>query len=304
MNQPSATTAQAPQPTQTREVPFNLFKQAEPLTVTLLENTRLTRPESPNDVRHLVFNIDGTGYRYVDGQSAGILPPGSDAAGKSHKLRLYSIASPGFGDDGEGKTFSLCVKRVVYQDEATGEERRGVCSNYLCDLAVGDAVKVTGPVGKAFLLPETPHANLIMIATGTGVAPFRGFLRTRYLQNRHESGQAWLFFGAQYESDYLYAQELESYREYPTYHLVTAFSREQQTAAGKRMYVQHRLYEHRQELFALLEQPNTYLYICGLKGMESGILEALEQAAAETGKSWQELYSRLNTEKRWLVEVY
>ncbi len=286
------------------EIPFNLYKQAAPLTAKVLENVRLTKPDSPNEVCHLVFDISGSAYRYLDGQSAGILPPGTDATGKAHKLRLYSIASPSRGDDGEGKTFSLCVKRLVYTDPETGEERRGVCSNYICDLKPGDEVQVTGPTGKSFLLPTTPNCNLIMIATGTGIAPFRAFLKTRYEDRAHETGQSWLFFGAQYRSDYLYEEELQEFTQHDSFHLVTAFSREEKNAEGQRMYVQHRLYEHRETLLELLQQPNTYLYICGLRGMEPGILEALQQAAADKGISWDDLLARLNAEKRWHVEVY
>jgi ferredoxin--NADP+ reductase len=286
------------------EIPLNLFRPTAPLKCKVLENKPLTSPESPNDVRHLVFDIQDTDYWYLDGQSAGILPPGNDDAGKPHKLRLYSIASPAVGDDGNGKTFSLCVKRLIYEDPDTGEEKRGVCSNYLCDLKVGDVTDVTGPTGKNFLLPEVPDANMIMVATGTGIAPFRGFLYSRYNQRPNDKGETWLFFGAPYRSDYLYADELKSFSQHDNYHLVTAFSREEQTPDGRKMYVQDRLYEHRQVLFDLLLQPNTYFYICGLRGMEKGILEALNTAATERGLSWDELFAKLNAEKRWRIEVY
>ncbi len=286
------------------EIPFNLYKPAAPLSVKVIENTKLTAPDSPNDVRHVVFDFSGSDYRYLDGQSAGIVPPGTDEAGKPHKIRLYSIASPAFGENGQAATLTLCVKRVVYQDPETGEERRGVCSNYICDLKPGDSVNITGPAGKDFLLPEVANANMIMIATGTGIAPFRAFLKTRYEMRANESGQSWLFFGAQYRTDFLYASELEGYQQSPNYHLVTAFSREEKTSDGRKMYVQDRLYEHRDAIFKLLQDPKTYLYICGLRGMEKGILEGLEAAATAQGQNWGDLYNQLKAEKRWRIEVY
>lgn len=286
------------------DIPFNLYKQSAPLDVKVLENTKLTSPDSPNDVRHVVFSLEGTDYRYLDGQSAGIVPPGSDEAGKPHKIRLYSIASPGCGDDGAGKTLTVCVKRVVYNDPETGEERRGICSNYICDLKPGDTVNMTGPVGKAFFMPEVADANIIMIATGTGIAPFRAFLKTRYSQRAQESGQTWMIFGAPYRSDYLYESELEGHKNNPGYHLVTAFSREETTADGKKMYVQHRLTEHGQALVSLLQDPKTYLYICGLRGMETGILEGLQVASNQLGVNWENLFQTLKDQKRWRVEVY
>jgi ferredoxin--NADP+ reductase len=96
-------------------------------------------------------------------------------------LRLYSIASSAPGDYGDANTVSLCVKRLIYEDE-DGKEVKGVCSNYLCDLKEGTDVKITGPVGKALLLPKDPNATVIMLATGTGIAPFRSFLWRFFLE--------------------------------------------------------------------------------------------------------------------------
>ena len=77
----------------------------------------------------------------------------------------------------QGKTLTLCVRRSVYMDEVTGLEvpdKKGVCSNFLCDAQPGDEVALTGPFGRNFLLPErAPEKDVILVATGTGVAPFR-----------------------------------------------------------------------------------------------------------------------------------
>lgn len=286
------------------DVPSNIYKPNAPLEAKVIKHERLTAPDSPNDVRHIVYDISGSELRYLEGQSIGVLPPGEDANGKPHKLRLYSIASPGVGDDGQGKTLSVCVKRAITVDPETGKEYHGVCSSFLCDLKVGDTSRLTGPVGKAFLMPEVPNANIIMVATGTGIAPFRAFLSRRYNELKHEKGQSWLFFGAQTRKDYLYESELEEYSQNGTCHVVTAFSREEKNAEGGRMYVQHRLVEHGETLFELLKRPETYLYICGLRGMEAGILEGFQEVAARQGIDWNEFFDTLKSEKRWHVEVY
>jgi len=286
------------------EIPLNLYRPNGPGKAKVIALRKLTGDSSPNDVEHIVLDYQGSDYWYLDGQSAGILPPGTDESGKPHKLRLYSIASPGIGEGGQDKTLSLCVKRVVYNDPETGEERRGVCSNYLCDLKVGDMVDLTGPTGKAFLLPEIADANMIMIATGTGIAPFRAFLQTRYSKRLSEKGETWLFFGMQHGADFLYQSELESYEQHDSYHLITAISREQKTEAGQRMYVQHRIAEHADAVIDLIQKPNTYVYMCGLRGMETGILEALNAAAEKKGSSWKALHEKLEAEKRWRIEVY
>lgn len=286
-----------------RDIPSNLYRPNAPLTCKVLENRRLTADDSPNQVQHIVLDRSGGDFPYIEGQSLGIVPPGIDANGRPHKLRLYSIASPSYGDDGDSKTVSLCVKRAVTVLPETGERFEGVCSSYLCDLNVGDEVQVTGPVGKAFVMPQAADTNLIMIATGTGIAPFRAFMHRRYTQQESKA-TSWLFFGAQTRKDFLYEDELMAYQQHHTFRLSTAFSREEQTLDGRRMYVQHRIFEQATELLELVKLPSTYLFMCGLRGMEGGVLEGLQHAAAATQTNWDELFETLKKEHRWHVEVY
>jgi len=314
MTSPSASTQDHPVSHQALQtIPSNIYKPNAPFVSKVLANTRLTALDSPNDVRHVVFDLSGSELTYLEGQSIGVLPPGADeATQKPHKLRLYSIASTSEGDreyaERGTRTVSLCVKRLVYTDEATGQEKRGVCSNFVCDLQPGNSVSVTGPVGKAFLMPEKiashPNPNVIMIATGTGIAPFRGFIQRRFESLNHENGQYWMFFGVQSRKDFLYEVEWQAHQNDANFHLVTAFSREEKTAQGERMYVQHRLAEHGVALIRLMQQPDTFVYICGLRGMEAGIHAGLTQAAQEAGLSWESLQATMAQEHRWHVEVY
>jgi len=281
------------------DIPSNIYKPKEPLAATILEHRRLTAPDSANDVCHIVMDLAGSEMQYLDGQSIGVLPPGEDAEGKPHKLRLYSIASPHYGDDGNGKTVSICVKRALNPPHPPG-----VCSSYLCDSKVGDKINITGPVGKTFLLPSVKDANLIMIATGTGIAPFRAFLKTRYEKRGDEQGQSWLFFGCQTQHDMLYEEEYVAYSRHAGFHRINAISREQQNTEGGRMYVQHRIQEHAETLFNLLQDSKTSIYMCGLRGMEPGVMEGLEKAAVSQGINWEQFLAQLKEEKRWHVEVY
>lgn len=290
-------------PVATREIPINLFKPNAPLPCKLISNTRLS-PEDQPDVRHLVFDTSGADFRYLEGQSIGILPPGVDKDGKPLKLRLYSIASTHDGDHQDGKSVTLCVKRVVYTDE-NGVEVKGPCSNFLCDLKPGDVAQVTGPVGRTFLLPEDPTANVIMLATGTGIAPFRGFAGQLFRAGSTYTGQARLFFGMQYTSQMLYREEFEATQaKNENFEAIWAISREQQTAEGKRMYVQHRILERGDELWSVLSAENTYFYMCGLKGMEEGIEQALTEVATRHGADWATMRDELKKSKRWHVETY
>lgn len=285
------------------DVPLNLFKVKQPGVARVVANLRLT-PEDRDDVRHVVLDLSGLDYRYLEGQSLGVLAPGVDEKGKPHKLRLYSIASTRSGDDGQGRLASLCVKRLVYEDPVTGEPRYGVASNYLCDLKPGDEVRVTGPSGKHFLLPEDPEANLILVATGTGIAPYRAFLRRIYKELPEWRGLVRLIFGVRTAAECLYLRELEFYADRPGYRLVTAFSREQTTTDGKRMYVQHRMAEAMEDLWPLLERDETFLYICGLKGMEDGIEDVLRARAEAEGVDYRAFRERLSGSGRLLIETY
>jgi ferredoxin--NADP+ reductase len=281
-----------------------LYRVSSPGIARVVSNERLT-PPGHDDVRHIVLDLEGLDYGYLEGQSLGILAPGNDARGRAHKLRLYSIASTRMGDDGRGRTASLCVKRVVYHDPATGREHRGVASNYLCDLEPGAAVAVTGPAGKTFLLPEDPASNLILVATGTGIAPFRAFLRRIYLERPDRAaGAVHLFFGARTAAECLYREELEAFLDEPGFRLTTAFSREQATADGRRMYAQHRMAEQAGALWDLLLRDDTYLYICGLKGMEDGINAVFEAHAEAEGVPWGPFRDALHRGGRILIETY
>jgi ferredoxin--NADP+ reductase len=281
-------------------VTINRYRISDPGVARIIANERLTPLES-DDVHHIVLDISGLDYPHLEGQSLGVLVPGLDAAGRPHKLRLYSIASSRRGDDGEGRTVSLCVKRVLIQDCGL---RRGLASNFLCDAAPGDPVPITGPVGRHFVLPEDPTADLILIATGTGIAPFRAFLRRVYLEWPEFSGTVSLFFGVRHEAEILYRTELEGFRDRPGYRLSYALSREQMTEDGSRMYVQHRLAEQADEVWDRLVRGRGYGYVCGLKGMEGGIDEVLETRARAEGASWAEIRKSLAREGRWVVETY
>jgi len=238
------------------------------------------------------------------------MPAGEDANGKPHKLRLYSIASTRHGDDFNGNTVSLCVRQLQYEKD--GETINGVCSTYLCDIKPGDKVKITGPVGKEMLLPDEEDANIVMLATGTGIAPMRAYLRRMFEPTEKEKnkwnfkGKAWLFMGAPKSANLLYEEDLQRYlADNPdNFKYTKAISREQQNKKGGRMYIQDRVLESANELFYMIEDEKTHIYLCGLKGMEPGIDEAMTKAAEEKGLNWSELRPQLKKAGRWHVETY
>ena len=296
-----------------QDIPINIYRPKNPCTGKCIENTALVREGGSGIVQHLTFDVSSTDLRYVEGQSIGIIPPGTDEKGKPHKLRLYSIASTRHGDNLDDGTVSLCVRELEYKSPETGETVYGVCSSYLCHLDVGADVTITGPVGKEMLLPEDEEATVIMMGTGTGVAPFRAYLWRMFKEEERKKnpgyqfrGFAWLFFGIPYTANVLYQEELEAIQaQYPeNFRLTYAISREQKNQDGGKMYIQDRIKENADELWKLIQKPSTHTYICGLKGMEGGIDEGMSAAASKFGVSWPDYQKQLKKEHRWHVETY
>ena len=291
------------------DVPVNLYRPNAPYVGQCISNEEMVREGGIGTCRHLTFDISGGNLRYLEGQSIGIIPPGTDKNGKPEKLRLYSIASTRHGDHVDDKTVSLCVRKLEYKHPETGEMVYGVCSSFLSNLKPGDELKITGPVGKEMLLPQDPDANIIMMATGTGIAPFRAYL-WRMFRETHEdykfNGLAWLIFGIATTPNILYKDQLEEIQQkYPdNFRLSCAISREQKNPQGGRMYIQDRVAEHAQELWSLMQKENTHTFICGLKGMEGGIDEALSAVAAKEDVNWIDYQKAMKKAGRWHVETY
>ena len=309
----AVTSSPAPKKKPHANVPVNTYKPKTPFLGTVTENYSLVEEGGIGRVQHITFDLSGGDpqLQYVEGQSIGIIPEGEDANGKPHKLRLYSIASTRHGDNYQDNTVSLCVRQLEYKNEA-GEQIYGVCSTYLCDIEPGSKVKITGPVGKEMLLPDGEDANIIMLATGTGIAPMRTYIRRMFEPREREAngwtfrGKAWLFMGAPKTGNLLYDADFLHYeKEFPdNFRYTKAISREQQNAKGGRMYIQDRVLEHADEIFAMIENPKTHVYMCGLRGMEPGIDEAMTAAAAAKGLDWSELRPQLKKADRWHVETY
>ncbi|KAF3440405.1 hypothetical protein FNV43_RR18689 [Rhamnella rubrinervis] len=259
-----------------------------------LLNTKITGDDAPGETWHMVFSTEGE-VPYREGQSIGVIADGLDKNGKPHKLRLYSIASSALGDFGDSKTasFSLC-QRLVYTNE-NGELVKGVCSNFLCDLKPGAEVKITGPVGKEMLMPKDPNATIIMLGT-----------ELELLLSDHSCGKCSLRSTKTTSSMVWHGFSWVSPQVARCYikRLDFAVSREQKNEKGEKMYIQTRMAQYAEELWELLKKDNTYVYMCGLKGMEKGIDDIMVSLAAKEGIDWVEYKRQLKKAEQWNVEVY
>ena len=278
---------------------LRLHTPSNPIVATVAGNFRVTDASAESDTRHIVLDFGAIPFPVLEGQSIGIIPPGDDGHGQAHHARQYSIASPRDGERPGYNNLALTVKRVTVDHD--GNAVRGVCSNYLCDLKKGDKVRVIGPFGASFLMPNDPGSNLLMICTGTGSAPMRAMTeRRRRRRDLGEGGRLMLFFGSRTEAELPYFGPLMHLpKEFVDINL--AFSR----AAGKpKRYVQDLMRERAEAVSQLLADDNTCIYVCGLKGMEDGVLDALRDIAAGAGMDWDGLVERLRAEGRLHLETY
>jgi len=284
-----------------------VYKPKAPFMAKVISSTELTEADSNDEVRNIVFDVSGSGICYIEGQSIGVIPPGEREKGKPHKARLYSIASARTGDDGSSTTATICVKRVFLEDKLKGVSTPGVASNYLCDLKPGDSAALIGPNGRRFLLPEDDSTDLILIAVGTGIAPFRAFIRHIFLEKGFWNGRIRLFYGIKNAMEALFLNnkndDIGQYMSKDTFEAFRALSRVHNEDEEKG-YVQHKLAEQKHEVWEIIRDGNFSVYICGLKGMEEGVDEVFSTLAKQQNLDWPAMKAEFIKNGQWNLEVY
>jgi benzoyl-CoA 2,3-epoxidase subunit A len=278
-----------------------LYGASDPVVATVTGNMRVTEVGREYDTHHIVLDLGRTPFPVLEGQSIGVIPPGVDASERPHHARQYSVASARHGERPGFNNLSLTVKRVL--EDRQGNAVRGVASNYLCDLKVGDKVQVVGPFGTTFLMPNHPGSHIVMICTGTGAAPMRAMIRWRHHQRTTQnfaSGRLMLFFGARTKEELPFFGRLHNLpKDFMDVNL--AFSR---TPGQPKRYVQDMMRARAAELAALLADADSYFYVCGLRAMEEGVVLALQDIAEGAGLNWQTLGAALKREGRLHLETY
>lgn len=266
---------------------INMYTPGKPALARVQGSYRLTN-DPDHDVRHVILDFGSLPFPVLEGQCVGIIPPGADGESAAHSPRLYSVSSPRDGERANYGNVSLTVKR----------EKLGLCSNYVCDLEKGDEVRVTGPFGATFLMPDDPEARLLMICTGTGAAPMRAFVMRRQRAIGGRSGGMLMFFGARSRDALPYFGPLSKVpSELLERHLV--YSRE-----GEKEYVQNRMAAEAEKVAEMLADPRAHVYVCGLRGMEEGVERAFADIAEGAGLRWDETRDAMLAEGRYHVETY
>lgn len=324
------------------EVKMHVVLPGAPVTARIASSDSCIRGKSASFVRHIAVDLSGTSLEgtFFAGQSFGVIVPGVDGKGRPHKVRLYSIASPSYGEDGLGKVISTTCKRTIEEIPDENDPTRcdghplilGVCSNWLSDQAVGSPIQVSGPNGKRFVLPVDRSAHdYIFMATGTGIAPFRGMVHELLIgppagSPAHANwkgpcaSKIHLIMGSPYRTDLLYDTWLRKLAsEHPNFTYHTVISREPLPHAGHGPHTHHYLDARLDYFGELLASPRTLIYACGLAGMQVGIFQSLsiaglgnayltvhEELTSIPPTEWtsEQIKRRVRPTHRCMLEVY
>lgn len=284
---------------------LNEYDVSNPYSATLVSSEQITPENSGAEVRHLLLELPDGDFDFVEGQSIGVLAPGPHDFGNPHHLRLYSIASSHKPDRGVRHTISICVRRCFYVDQVSGEEYPGKASNYLCDLNPGASIKITGPYGSHFQMPPDDTCHMLMVGVGTGIAPFRAFTRNIYAERGGWRGKVRLFYGARSGTEMLYrnekARDLALYYDDDSFRAFEAVSA--RPYFDEEPPIDRLLMDNSQEVWELMQDPKTYVYVAGLANV-AGQFEKAMIAMAGSEKAWHEKKADLISSGRYAELLY
>jgi len=224
----------------------------------------------------------------------------SEVLGILHPIapRLYSVSS---SPKMEPREVHITVSLNGFLKE--DEQHYGLCSSFLGDLPVNTVISFYVHRNRSFKLPD-PARDIIMVGPGTGIAPFRGFLQERDVEAA--TGRNWLFFGERnFTSDFFYQTEIQQYHQTGVLQKVNvAFSRD----TDKKVYVQHRMKEHGEDLFEWLERGAVF-YVAGSKvpmshEVEETLLEIIVEHGRKSAAEAKDYLEHMKKEGRYQKDVY
>ena len=277
---------------------------SHPFEARVVKSERIT-DESTDEVRHIVLSIANATFHFLEGQSIGVLVPGPHAFGNEYHMRLYSIASSRQGENQNMTEISICVRRCFYIDEVSGERFPGVASNFLCDRRQGDKVLLTGPYGRQFLPPKDNSSNMLMIGVGTGIAPFRAFIKHIYEERREWQGKVRLFYGARTGMDMLYMNDkngdISNYYDKETFKAFESLSPRPHFDEPEE--VERSIKDNAKEVWDLVKDPKTYVYVSGLSRLENRLDKTMAELAGSE-EAWKEQKEKMLSSGRWATLFY
>ena len=266
-------------------------------TEAVVQSSRRVTAETTDEVRQIILRIDEPAFYFLEGQNIGVLVPGPHEFGNKTHHRYYTIANARALD--HGVELELLVRRCFYIDEVSGEQYPGVASNHLCDAREGDRITLTGPYRSPFRIPADPTSNLLMLGTGTGVAPFRAFLRRIYEEQKGWKGKVRLYYGARTGTEMLYMNDLNSdlanYSDEKTFKAIQALRPnilgDEADALGGGVEANDA------DVWKLVQDEKTCVYLAGMKKIADALDQAMAKAAG-SAEAWQAVKQRLVQDRR------
>ncbi len=278
------------------------FNTERKYQATIKKSERLTPPDT-EEVREIILEVD-PGFEVRVDQSFGVLVKTSGEFGKGMHHRLYSVADLPAKSNGR-PLITMLVKRCSYVDEFSGELYQGVASNYLCDRKPGDKITVTGPFELPFVVPEDKQANLILIGMGTGIAPFRAFVKHIYKNVKDWKGKIRLFYGARSGLELLYLNnkdgDLTNYYDEETFEAFHALSPRPHWADP--IELDKAIEDRAAEIVEILSQANTYIYVAGYEKIHEMLNKAFSKILGSKEK-WATRKAELVAGKKWAEIIY
>ncbi len=270
----------------------------------IVKKTERLSPDGTEEVREMILEVIEKEFQPEVDQSFGVLVAASGDFGNSYHHRLYSVAD--IPSNKKGKTrITLLVKRCSYVDDFSGELYEGVASNYLCDRKPGDEITITGPFDLPFKVPEDKNSNLILIGMGTGIAPFRAFIKHIYNDVKDWKGKIRLFYGARSGLELLYLNDkdgdLTNYYDQDTFKAFNALS--PRPAWSDPIALDAAIEERAVEILEMLSQSNTYIYVAGYKKIKDNLDKAFTNIMGSKEK-WGTRKAELIAGKKWAEVIY
>jgi ferredoxin--NADP+ reductase len=274
----------------------------------VLANTLISSPEANDEVRELTLEVQEHSFEYSVGQSVGVIVPGIAEIGYPHHFRLYTVADTYQTGDSGYPHLKLCIKRCNYIDEYSGELFQGVASNFLCDRLVGDSLNIKGPFGTPFPVPQDKSADLLLIGMGTGIAPFRAFIRHIYQDIGDWQGHIKLFYGAKTGLELIYMNDhqddFSQYYDEQTFEAIKALSpRGNWDATGACTSLDNAIQKRAEEVLNILNNNNGYIYVVGLKDIEDTLDRVFAKLLGST-QDWTKRKTELKAQERWIELIY
>ena len=281
------------------------YPQDPRFAATVLKTEKITDEGADAEVRELVLEVDRDEFSFEIGQSIGVLVEGPKEFGSSLRQRLYTVADTPSAKGEAKPQITLVVRRCDYIDDYSGEKYEGVNSNFLCDRKPGDKLFITGPFGLPFTVPEDRSANLLLIGLGTGIAPFRAFVKHIYQDVGDWEGMVRLLYGARSGLELLYMNDKRDdfarYYDEETFEAFQALSPRPNWADP--IAWDHALEERSEEILTLLDDEHTYVYVAGLVPIRDELDKVFANMLG-SADSWAKMKARLEEEGRWVELLY